>query len=299
MQRDLEQLFIPSCVSCQRNKSSTTKPAGPLHPLPIPDKHGNSIAMDFIGPLPEDEGFNCLLTITDHIGSNIRLIPTHTNITAEKLASIFFKNWYYKNGLPADIVSDHDKLFISKIWRALHRLTGIHLNLSSSYHPETDGVSEHSNKTVNQVVQYHIEQNQKGWVRAMPMICFNIMNTVNASTGFLGFQLRLGHSPRILLPFVPANLIDGSQALVDAAMIIKQLNNNTVQAHDNLIKGKVNQAHHANKHRGKEIKFEISDKVMLNTFHLCRDFKAGDTNCVDKFLPCFDGPLIRHLHVPT
>ncbi len=63
MQHDLEQSFIPGCVPCQRNKSSTTKPAGPLHPLPIPDQRGNSIAMDFIGPLPEDEGYNCLLTI--------------------------------------------------------------------------------------------------------------------------------------------------------------------------------------------------------------------------------------------
>ncbi len=267
------------------------KPAGPLHPLPIPDKHGNSIAMDFIGPLPEDEGYNCLLTITDRIGSDIRLIPTCTNITADKLVTIFFENWYCENSLPADIVSNHDKLFISKFWHTLHKLTGVHLNLSS-FHPEADGASEHSNKMVNQVVRYHVERNQKGWVCAMPMICFNIMNTVNALTGFSGFQLCIGRSPRILLPFVPANLIDGSQASVDAAMIIEWLNNDTTQAHDNLIKAKVNQAHHANKHQGKEIKFEIGDKVMLNTFHRHRDFKAGDKNRVAKFMPHFDGPYI-------
>ncbi len=89
MRHDLEQLLIPGCVPCQHNKSSTTKPAGPLHPLPIPDQHGNSIAMDFIGPLPEDEGYNCLLTITDRLGSDVRLISTCTDITAEKLAKIF------------------------------------------------------------------------------------------------------------------------------------------------------------------------------------------------------------------
>ncbi len=211
---------------------------------------------------------------------------------ADKLATIFFENWYCENSLPADIVSDRDKLFISKFWHALHKLTGVHLNLSSFFHPETDGTSERSNKTVNQAVRYHIERNQKGWVCAMLMICFNIMNTVNASTGFSGFQLCLGRSPRILLPFVPANLIDGSQALVDAAMIIERLNNDTTQAHNNLIKAKVNQAHHANKHRGKEIKFKIGDKVMLNTFHRCRNFKAGDKNHVTKFMPWFDGPYI-------
>lgn len=92
------------------------KPAGPLHPLPIPDEQGNSIAMDFIGPLPEDEGYNCLLMITDHLSSDVRLILTHTDITAEKLATIFFNNWYCENGLPTDIVSDRDKLFILKFW---------------------------------------------------------------------------------------------------------------------------------------------------------------------------------------
>ncbi len=98
MQRDLEQSFIPGCIPCQRNKSSTTKPAGPLHPLPIPDECGNNITMDFIGPLPEDEGFNCLLTITDRLGSDVRLIPTCTDITAEKLATVFFENWYCMEG---------------------------------------------------------------------------------------------------------------------------------------------------------------------------------------------------------
>ncbi len=106
MHQDLEQSFISGCIPCQHNKSSTTKPARPLYPLPIPDEQGNSVAMDFIGPLPEDEGFNCLLTITDHLSSDIRLIPTCTDITAEKLATIFSDNWYCENRLPLEIVSD-------------------------------------------------------------------------------------------------------------------------------------------------------------------------------------------------
>src|SRR5437016_3598857 len=57
MRKDLESGYIPACVDCQRNKNSTTKPTGPLHPLPIPDARGDSVAMDFIGPLPEENGF--------------------------------------------------------------------------------------------------------------------------------------------------------------------------------------------------------------------------------------------------
>ena len=167
MHRDLEKAYIPFCTDCLRNKSATRKPAGPLHPLPIPDECGDSIAMDFIGPLPLDEGYDCILLMTDRLGSDIRIIPTHLDIMAEDLALLFFNNWYCKNGLPKDIISNHDKLFVSKFWCALHVLTSVKLKLSSAYHPETDGTSKHSNKTINQCICYHVRQNQKGWVRAV------------------------------------------------------------------------------------------------------------------------------------
>ena len=64
MWTDLEKSYVPSC---QHNKSHTTKPPGPLHPLPIPDECGDSVALDFVGPLPEDDGYNCILTMTDHL----------------------------------------------------------------------------------------------------------------------------------------------------------------------------------------------------------------------------------------
>lgn len=56
IRRDLEKAYIPSCTDCQCNKSSTRKPTRPLHPLPIPDDREDSVAMDFIGPLPLDDG---------------------------------------------------------------------------------------------------------------------------------------------------------------------------------------------------------------------------------------------------
>jgi len=106
MCRDLEKAYIPSCTECLRNKSSTRKPLGPLHPLPIPDERGDSVAIDFIGPLPHDEGHDCILTMTDRLGSDVRIIPTVTTLTADNLALLFFEHWYCENGLPRDIISD-------------------------------------------------------------------------------------------------------------------------------------------------------------------------------------------------
>ena len=233
---------------------------GPLHPLLIPDDQGDSVTLDFIGPLPLDKGFDCILTMTDHLGSDIHVIPTKTNITTEDLAIIFFNNWYCENGLSKEIISDHDKLFVSKFWTALHKLTGVKIKLSSTYHPETDGSSERSNKTVNQCICYHVQRNKKGWVRALPQIRFDIMNSVNAPTGSLNFQLRLGRTPRIIPPLIPTILSNPLTAKDDtscAIRVIERVQMDVAEAKDNLLLAKIFQVHHANIHRSPEPPFQI------------------------------------------
>jgi hypothetical protein len=148
MRQDLLEAYIPSCTECQWNKDTTSKPSGPLHPLPIPDQRGNSIGIDFIGPLLLNNGFDSIVTITDCLGSDICIAATHMDITAERFVAQFFDLWYCENSLPLNIVSDHDKIFVSKFWKALHVLTGIKLKMLLAYHPETDGSSKQSNKTI-------------------------------------------------------------------------------------------------------------------------------------------------------
>ena len=110
---DHSQLTFPNTA-----KETKAQPP-PLHPLPIPDDRCDSITIDFIGPLPLDDSCNYLITIMDRLGSDLRFIPTTANITAEHLATLFFNHWYCKNSLPKEIISDRDKLFISKFWKQL------------------------------------------------------------------------------------------------------------------------------------------------------------------------------------
>jgi hypothetical protein len=93
----------------------------------------------------------------DRLGSDIRLIPMCTDISTPKLALLFFNEWYCKNGLPLELISDRDKLFVSRFWKALHALTGVHLKMLTAYHPQTDGASEQTNKTLNQCMCFHVE----------------------------------------------------------------------------------------------------------------------------------------------
>jgi len=259
--------------------------------------------MDFIGPLPLDKGFDCILSMTDRLGSDVHIIPTQTDIMSENLTLLFFNHWYCENGLPKDIVSDRDKLFLSKFWRTLHKLTRIKLKLSSSYHPQTDRLSECTNKTINQCIQYYVCQNQKGWVWALPQVCFDIMNSVNASMGFSNFQICLGQLPHLIPLIVPTTLIppaSNKDQTLRAQKLISQIETDVAKAKDNLLQAKVFQAHYANMNRSPNIPFKVGDKVMLSTLHHCQQFKKKGGKRVAKFFPCYDGPYnIIDTHVST
>jgi hypothetical protein len=182
-----------------------------------------------------------------------------------------------------------DKLFVSELWDALHKLTGVKLKMSTAYHPETDGGSERTNKTLNQLVRYHVELTQKGWMAALPRVRFAMMNTVNASTGFSGFQLKTGRSPRIIPPLAP--LPDtATPAEADAHAILKRLEDDIREAQDNLLAAKTRQAYHANQHRAPEDVYQVGDLVMLSTKHRRRNYKRGGKKRVAKFMPRRDGP---------
>ena len=288
MRKELEEYYVPACADCQRLKSATTRPIGPLHPLPIPEQRGDSVAIDFIGPLPKDGDFDSIITFTDRLGSDLQIVPTQFNLTAEKLADIFFDRWYCENGLPLEIISDRDKLFMSTFWKALHKLTGVKLKISTAYHPETDGSSERSNKTIIQSIRFHVERNQQGWVRALPRVRFNIMNSVNKSTGFSPFQLRMGRSPRIIPPLIPNLSITPKE--IAAHTIIERLTHDVWEAQDNLLKAKISQARQANKFRLGTFPFEVGQRVRLSTLHRRREYKSKDNKRVVKFMPRFDGP---------
>ena len=247
------------------------------------------MAIDFIRPLPLDEGYNCILTITDRLGSDIRLIPTTCTLSAEKLAKLFFREWYCENGLPLEIILDRDKLFVLQFWITLHKLTGVKLKMSSSFHPQTDGASEQTNKTVIQCICFAVERDQCGRKHALPNVRFDIMNTVDKSTRYTPFQLRFGRSARILPPIIAANENDNTN-VTNVKDILEQMVPIEMDAKDNLLTAKINQAQLANRHRSPQFPFQVGEQVVLSTAHRRMQYKSDDGRRIAKFMPRYDGP---------
>ncbi|PSR79777.1 hypothetical protein PHLCEN_2v6895 [Hermanssonia centrifuga] len=118
------------------------------------------------------------------------------------------------------------------------------------------------------------------------------MNTINASTGFTPFQLHCGRQPRIIPPLHTPERSDADSS--DAAKVIAQLETDVMEAQDNLLLAKSNQAYHADKSRSAEKVYTAGDKVMLSTFHRRRDFMQRGDHRVAKFMVRWDGPYRVH-----
>ena len=115
------------------------------------------------------------------------------------------------------------------------------------------------------------------------------MNTVNKSTGFTPFQLRMGRCPRIIPPLVPAKS-SSTVTDIDAWHVVRKLETDVFEAQDNLLKAKLSQAVQANKHRTLSFPFTVGSRVRMSTRHRWKEYKAKGEKRVAKFMPRYDGP---------
>lgn len=142
--------FVANCEVFQCNKGEHTHSAGLLQPLPIPESAWKHIAMDFIEGLPLSNRISVILVVVDRLTKYSHFIALAHPFTSLTVAKEFLHHVFKLHGLPASIVSDRDKIFISQFWQELFKALGTSLHLSTSYHPQTDGQTERTNACLEQ-----------------------------------------------------------------------------------------------------------------------------------------------------
>ena len=284
MYQDVEQ-FIASCDTCQRAKPTSQATAGLLHPLPIPKRQWESIAMDFIVDLPKSStGYDAILTVVCRLSKQAHFIALHTTSTAVDVARLFLSNIFRLHGLPSSVVSDRDPKFVSHFWKETMKLLGIESAMSSSYHPQTDGQSEIINRQIEQMLRCYMNYKMDNWHDILPLLEFAYNDSVSQSTSFTPFYLNYGFHPtsHSLIGPLPASSVPTSSEFVDHLRMVVSA------AKDSLEAAKQRAVRNANRHR-REVSYDEGDLVLVSSAHVMTDTLKQRPSY--KFQPRFFGPF--------
>src|SRR5712672_3596755 len=179
-----------------KTNTHLTRPALPpitLEPNALPFQ---TISLDFIVKLPESEGFDTILMITDHDCSKAAIFtPCNEAIDAAGVAKLYATYVFPHYGLPKKVISDRDPHFASNFSREMCNLLGIKQNISSAYHPQTDGQSERTNQSLEQYLRLYCGTHQKDWAVWLPLAQYTRNSWPNASTKKSPYKLILGYTP--------------------------------------------------------------------------------------------------------
>src|SRR6266478_1829385 len=192
--------YVKGCAICQQNKIMTHKKKIPLYH--ITTKEGTlpfqQIAMDLIMGLLQQHGHNAILTIVDHRCSRaaIFLLCSDT-ITGPGIAQLYLDYIYRWFGLPTKMISNRDPRFTSHFGKALTEKLGIQRNLSTAFHPQTDGLSERKNQWIEQYLRLVTSNDPKGWTHWLALATMVHNNRINTTTGLSPNQILFGYNPTL------------------------------------------------------------------------------------------------------
>ena len=187
--------YCAACEVCQKTKGGTALPFGLLQPLPVPATPWEYVSMDLVTDLPLCCGHDSVFVVVDRLTKYIILSPCKKTVTAPPLAKLFVKKVYKRFGMPTSIVSDRDPRFTSHFWKSFMTLLGTDLNMSTAYHPQTDGQTERANRTFEDMLRGFVGPRQNDWCEYLELAEFAYNNSTQASTLHTPFFLNHGRHP--------------------------------------------------------------------------------------------------------
>ncbi|GJV92985.1 putative nucleotidyltransferase, ribonuclease H [Tanacetum coccineum] len=189
--------YVSKCLTCAKVKAEHQKPSGLLQQPEIPEWKWEKITMDFVSGLPRTpSGYDSIWVIVDRLTKSAHFLPMKKTDSIEKLTQLYLKEIICKHGVPTSIISDRDSLFTSRFWKSLQEAMGTQLDMSTAYHPETDGQSERTIQTLEDMLRACVIDFGSSWDRHLPLVEFSYNNSYHASIKAEPFEALYGRKCR-------------------------------------------------------------------------------------------------------
>ncbi|GJR73760.1 hypothetical protein Tco_0086125 [Tanacetum coccineum] len=241
-------------------KAECQKPSGLLVQPETPMWKWERITMDFVIKLPKTStGHDTIWVIVDRLTKSSHFIPIRATDSMETLTRLYIKEIVSRHGVPISIISDRDSHFTSRFWQSLQNALGTQLDMSTTYHPETDGQSERTIQTLEDMLRACVIDFGKGWDKHLPLVEFSS----------------------------PVCWAEVGDSQLTGPEIIQETTEKIVQIRQRLQAARDRQRSYANVRR-KPLEFQVGDRVMLKVSPRKGIFRFGKRG---KLNPRYIGPF--------
>ncbi|GKA53017.1 putative reverse transcriptase domain-containing protein [Tanacetum coccineum] len=175
----------------------------------------------------------------------------------EKLARMYLKEVVTRHGIPISIICDRDPRFASNVWRSLQKALGTNLDMSTTYHPQTDGRSERTIQTLEDMLRACVIDFGNGWVKHSPLVKCSYNNSYHASIKAAPFEALYGrkcHSP--------VCCAEVGEVQLTGLEIVQETTEKVIQIKQRIQVARDRQKNYANL-KCKPMEFQVGDRVML------------------------------------
>ena len=173
--------FIKGCETCARSKNNTLAQPGLAQVIDPPYYPWEQVSMDFLSLPPARGPHNQLIdnvfVIVDRLSKRVRLVPCTKRTTSQEFAGLFVDHIIKIHGTPLKIITDRDTVWMSQFFTRMCQLLGIQRAASSARHPQTNGLCERANRTIQEILRATMSS-VADWPYYLPLVEIAINNSV-------------------------------------------------------------------------------------------------------------------------
>ncbi|GJU56861.1 putative reverse transcriptase domain-containing protein [Tanacetum coccineum] len=251
MKKDIA-LYVSKCLTCSKVKAKHQRPSGLLQQPDIPEWKWDNITTDFIVKLSRTSSeHDSIWVIVDRLTKSAHFLAVHEDFKTEKLARLYINEIVARHDVLVSIISDRDSHFTSRFWQSLQKALGTRLDLSTTYHPETDGQSEHTIQTLEDMLRACAIDFGGNWDTYLPLVEFSYNNSYHTSVKCALFEALYGRKCR-----TPIAWAEVGESQLIGPEIVQETTDKIVQIKERLKTARDRQKSYADNRR-KPLEFSI------------------------------------------
>ncbi|GJR95358.1 putative reverse transcriptase domain-containing protein [Tanacetum coccineum] len=211
MKKDIAE-YVSKCLTCLKVKTERQRPSGLLQQPEIPVWKWEGIAMDFVTKLPgTNSGLDTIWVIMDRLTKSAHFLPMHEDYKMERLARLYLNEIIARHGVPISIISDRDSRFTLRFWQSMQEALGTRLDMSTAYHPQTDGQSERTIQILEDMLRACVLDFRGSWDVHLPLVEFLYNNSYHSIMRCAPFKALYGRN--YCSPIMWAEVEEGNYVL--------------------------------------------------------------------------------------